>query len=82
MSQLIREYIDTPKEELFTKHFENDNWGLINILKSADKRFGKRRLARLKRRTKNKTAHKIIEYRLNIDGGIPNEYRTGRKSNI
>ena len=82
ISELIREYINTPKEEVFAKHFENDNWGLINILKSADKRFGKRRLARLKRKTKNKTAHKIIEYRLNIDGGLTNEYRRSAKSNI
>lgn len=68
ISNLIREYIDTPKEEVFTKHFENDYWGLINILKSADKRIGKRRLELLKKRTKNKAAQKIIEQRL--DSGL------------
>ncbi len=67
ISALIREYIDTPKEEIFSKHFDNDIWGLINILKAADKRFGKRRLELLRRRTKNKAAKKIISYRLNSD---------------
>lgn len=67
ISNLIREYIDTPQGEVFTKHFENDYWGLINILKSADKRIGRKRLELLKRRTKNKAAQKIIEQRLNAD---------------
>ena len=40
ISDLIREYIDTPKDEVFSKHFENDYWGLINILKVADRRNG------------------------------------------
>ncbi|WP_297994276.1 hypothetical protein [uncultured Campylobacter sp.] len=44
IGELIREYIDTPKEELFAKHFDADEWGLANILKAADKRIGKKRL--------------------------------------
>ena len=63
---LIREYIDTPKE-VFSKHFENDHWGLINILKAADRRFGTKKLELLKRRINNKAAHKVIEYRMNLD---------------
>lgn len=27
IGELIREYIDTPKEELFKKHFDADEWG-------------------------------------------------------
>ena len=27
ISRLIREYIDTPKDEIFSKAFENDHWG-------------------------------------------------------
>ena len=27
IGELIREYIDTPKEELFAKHFDADEWG-------------------------------------------------------
>ena len=64
ISDLIREYIDTPKDIILSKHFENDCWGLANILKAADKRLGKRRLDMLKRKTDNKAALKIIECRL------------------
>lgn len=64
ISDLIREYIDTPKEEIYSKHFENDKWGLINIIKSADRRIGKRRLVELSKKIKNQEAKKIIEKRL------------------
>lgn len=64
ISDLIREYFDTPKEEILSKHFENDNWGLANILRVADKRIGKRRLDLLRRKTDNKAALKIIKCRL------------------
>lgn len=40
ISDLIREYIDTPVSEIMTKHFENDYWGLANILPAADRRIG------------------------------------------
>lgn len=65
ISALIREYIDTPKEDVFSKHFDNDYWGLINILRAADRRIGLRRLELLKRKTKNKAAQKIIAQRMN-----------------
>jgi hypothetical protein len=64
ISQLIREYIDTPKDALFDKNFENDKWGLTNILKSADRRIGIRRLNNLKRITHNIAASKVITYRM------------------
>jgi hypothetical protein len=38
ISDLIREYIDTPTDDLLAKHFENDHWGLANILRAADRR--------------------------------------------
>ena len=66
ISNLIREYIDTPKEELLIKIFDNDHWGLINILRAADRRVGQRRLERLKKKTHNIAAHKIIKARLNL----------------
>jgi len=47
ISALIRAYIDTPKAEVYSKYFESDKWGLINILKSADRRIRKRRLLNL-----------------------------------
>ena len=63
ISNLIREYIDTAKNEIMTKTFENDNWELINILRAADKRIGARRLPELKKKTRNKAAQKVIEAR-------------------
>ena len=31
IGELIREYIDTPKEELFAKHFDEGGWGGLQI---------------------------------------------------
>ena len=67
ISNLLREYIETQKETIYEKHFEDDKWGLINILKAADRRIGKRRLYELKSKTHNIAAHKIIEERLKND---------------
>lgn len=64
ISKLIREYIDTPVSEIVTKHFENDYWGLANILRAADRRIGQRRLDNLRRRIKNQAAQKILELRI------------------
>ena len=64
IGELIREYIDTPKEELFKKHFDADEWGLANILKAADKRIGKRRLQILAKNKKNQAMQKVIAARL------------------
>jgi hypothetical protein len=64
ISSLFREYIDTPKEELLTKHFKKDHWGLINILRAMDRRIGTRRLSELKRKTSNKAALAVLEARI------------------
>ena len=64
ISNLIREYIDTPKDDLFDKVFENDHWGLANILKAFDRRIGVRRLPILKKKIKNRAAHKILDSRM------------------
>ena len=63
ISNLIREYIDTPKNEILTKEFENDQWGIVGILRSADKRIGTRRLPELWK-TVGQSARKIICARL------------------
>jgi len=44
ISDCIREYIDCPVHLLPEKKFENDMWGLTDILKAVDKRLGKERL--------------------------------------
>ena len=66
ISALIREYIDTPISEIATKHFENDYWGLANILRAADRRVGQRRLDNLRRRIKNQAAQKILAIRIKV----------------
>lgn len=65
ISQLLREYIDTPKEELISKVFEEDKWGLSAILKAADRRIGKQKLIELQKATSNQVALMIIASRLN-----------------
>ena len=50
ISILIREYIDTPKDEILSKVFDDDHWGLINILRAADRRIGTKRLEMLKKK--------------------------------
>jgi hypothetical protein len=62
ISVLIRDYIDRPRETLF-EPFENDRWGLTDILKALDRRIGKRRLLEMK--TENPGALKVISLRLN-----------------
>ena len=44
ISDLIRDYIETPNHEILIKHFETDYWGLVNIFRAADRRIGQRRL--------------------------------------
>ena len=71
ISDLLREYIDTPAEDLLEKEFPNDRWGLTNILKSADRRFGRRRLQLLKKKIGNKAARKVLMKRMQVDAGEP-----------
>lgn len=65
ISNLIREYIDTPVSDILTRRFENDYWGLTDIFRAADKRIGKRRLEILRDSIKNQAAQKILELRVN-----------------
>jgi len=66
ISDLIREYIDSPKEGLLQKKFKNDKWGLTEILKVADRRIGKRQLTELQKMIQNNNPKisNIIELRL------------------
>jgi len=61
ISDLIREYIERPKEALL-EPFESDRWGLAEILRAADRRVGKRRLMEMN--PENPGAKKIIALRL------------------
>jgi hypothetical protein len=64
ISELIREYVDTPVSELLSKQFASDHWGLVNILRAADRRIGQRQLPRLRRKVHNIAALKVIDARL------------------
>lgn len=64
ISDLIREYIDTPTSEILTKHFENDYWNLVDIFRAADRRIGQRRLKLLQNTTKSSVVQKILAIRI------------------
>ncbi len=64
ISELLREYIDTPKNELFSKTYSNDKWGLVDILRAADRRIGKNQLMEMQKEIKNQAALTIISARL------------------
>lgn len=64
ISVLLREYIDTPAKDIFYKKFIDDNWGLTDILKAADKRIGKRRIEKLLEVSDNLSVQKVIAARL------------------
>jgi hypothetical protein len=64
ISNLIRDYVDTSREALLQKSFDHDHWGLTDILKAADRRIGKRRLAELREMVRNDAALKVIDARL------------------
>jgi hypothetical protein len=66
ISMLIRDYINTPLPTLLRHAFEQDCWGLVNLLRAADRRLGRGRLLALKRKTHNRAARLIIERRLEI----------------
>lgn len=65
ITPILREYLDTPKDALLTHSFAGDRWGIVDILRSADRRVGKRRLVELRETTHVEAAHLIIDRRLN-----------------
>lgn len=44
INNTLREYIDTPKDELLTKQFSGDHFGITDILKCADRRLGTKKI--------------------------------------
>ena len=39
ISELLRGYLDSPKEQILAKNFGNDKYGITNLLKAADTRI-------------------------------------------
>ena len=44
LTQLLRDYLETPKAELLSRSFADDPHGLADVLRLADRRIGLRRL--------------------------------------
>ncbi len=64
ISDVIREYIDTPKNELPDKVFENDKWGVTEYFKLADRRIENERIIKYSKSIKNENILKVLEARL------------------
>ena len=63
ISNMIEEYIQCPELELLND-FENDKWGITDILRACDRRIGKRRLNKIKDGITNEALLKIVKRRL------------------
>lgn len=63
ISDIIREYIDTPLADLLSHDFEADDLGITDILKASDRRIGKRRRAEFFKDTDNEAVKKILRVR-------------------
>lgn len=66
ISDLIRNYIDTPREQLLIKTFQEDVWELVDILRAADRRLGNRQWDLLEQRTQTEAARKILARRREV----------------
>ena len=66
ISELIREYIDTPVEQLLVKPF-NDQWHLTEILLAVDRRIGRRKLGQLRKKLNHPGARAVLAAR-NLKG--------------
>ncbi len=64
ISQLIRDYINSPLDGLVEKKFDEDTFGFTDILKAADRRIGKRQWDKLPR---TEAVQKIIAARESVD---------------
>ena len=63
ISNLIREYIDTPVTDLLNYTSASDHWDLINILKAGDRRIGKKKLKKYFQNNKSVAIKKILHAR-------------------
>ena len=68
LTKIIHGYTETPVSEIFGSAFQDDHFGLSDILKAGDRRIGKKRLLNLMDKTQSQAAKKIINTRLKING--------------
>ncbi len=64
ITEVIRAYLDTPREELLSRTFEADTWGIIDIFRVSDRRLGRKSLEQLERTVLSEPAKKILQARL------------------
>lgn len=62
ISKLIRDYINTPVDDLLNKEFD-DPWGIVEIFLAADKRIGQRRFRALREKLGSSAAKLVLEKR-------------------
>ena len=65
---MVREYIDTPKEELLNKVFKDDLFGLTKILLAADRRLSVKRLKEHFQVNPSENALKVLNQRISNKG--------------
>ena len=70
ISCLIREYLDTPRSAILSEPFENDLWGIVNILRAADRRVGSRQWEALEQQANNTAVTKILAKRKELKQAV------------
>jgi hypothetical protein len=65
ISEVIKAYLDTPREELLSRVFEADRWGIVDIFRVSDRRLGRKSLELMEITTLPEPAKRILEARLN-----------------
>ena len=66
LNELLREYLDTPKDVLLKKEFARDFFGLTNILKAADRRLGLERLEKHFKDYEQESVLKVLSVRIEL----------------
>jgi hypothetical protein len=64
ITEVIRSYLDTPRDELMTRDFHEDRWGLIDIFRAADRRIGTKSLEKLAQSNPSAPAAIVLQVRL------------------
>lgn len=64
ITEVIKAYLDTPREELLSRVFETDRWGIIDIFRVSDRRLGRKSLEQIAKTTLPESAKRILEARL------------------
>ena len=66
LNELLRDYLDTPRDVLLQKEFLRDYFGLTNVLKAADRRLGVGRLKHHFKDGEEDFVAKILSARLEL----------------